>query len=190
MVLGATVVNRWFQTHRGLIMGLLTASTAPARWIFLPALASIAQRLGWQAVVWAMAACAAALMPLIWRWLPERPADIGLSRYGASVAATPEAPGGNPITAALAALSQAMRHRQFWLLFGTFAICGFTTNGLIGMHLIALCGDHGIPEVRAASLLAAMGICDLIGTTLSGWLTDRFDSRKLLCLITRCAGCP
>jgi predicted MFS family arabinose efflux permease len=73
-----------------------------------------------------------------------------------------------------------VRHHDFWLLFATFFLCGFTTNGLVGTHLIALCGDNGIPEVRAASLLATMGIFDLVGTTGSGWLTDRYDPRKLL----------
>jgi len=180
LVLGATIVNRWFVKHRGTVMGVMTASTATGTLIFLPGLAAIAQHHGWRPVVLTVASCALALIPLVWWLLPERPADIGLTRYG-TPDTTPEANDArNPLTVALGALSRAMRNRDFWYLFATFFICGFTTNGLVGTHLIALCGDHGIAEVRAAGLLAAMGVFDLIGTTASGWLTDRFDPRKLL----------
>jgi predicted MFS family arabinose efflux permease len=180
VVLGATIVNRWFVKHRGVVMGAMTASAATGTLIFLPALAAIAQNHGWRPVVLTVAACALALMPLVWWLLPERPGDIGLTRYGAT-GAEPVANGtGNPLRAALGALGNAIHHRDFWFLFATFFICGFTTNGLVGTHLIALCGDHGIAEVRAAGLLAMMGVFDLIGTTASGWLTDRFDPRKLL----------
>jgi predicted MFS family arabinose efflux permease len=180
IVLGATIVNRWFVKHRGVAMGAMTASAATGTLIFLPALAAIAQHHGWRPVVFTVAASALALIPLVWWLLPERPADIGLSRYGATEAAPQEDGRRNPLGAALGALGHAIHHRDFWILFSTFFICGFTTNGLVGTHLIALCGDHGIAEVRAAGLLAMMGVFDLIGTTGSGWLTDRFDPRKLL----------
>jgi MFS family permease len=183
MVLGATVVNRWFTTNRGLVMGLFAASTATGTLIFMPGLAAIAQAGGWQPVVLTIAACTAALIPLVFWLLPERPSDAGLAPYGSTpgaAAAPPAATGGSPLAAAFGALGRAVRKRDFWFLFATFFICGFTTNGLIGTHLIALCGDHGIAEVQAAGLLALMGIFDLFGTTASGWLTDRFDPRKLL----------
>jgi predicted MFS family arabinose efflux permease len=182
-VLGATIVNRWFVARRGLIMGLMTASAATGTLIFLPLLAAINQSHGWRPVVWTVAICAAALIPLVAIALPERPADLGLRRYGA-LADEPQLPqaSGNPFQTALAALLRAVRVRTFWYLFGTFFICGFTTNGLVGTHLIALCGDHGIAEVRAAGLLAVMGVFDLLGTTASGWLTDRYDPRRLLFL--------
>jgi len=182
MVLGATVVNRWFTTNRGLVMGLFAASTATGTLIFMPGLAAIAQAGGWQPVVLTIAACTAVLIPLVFWLLPERPADAGLTPYGAApdAAAPPAATGGSPLSAAFGALGRAVRKRDFWFLFATFFICGFTTNGLIGTHLIALCGDHGIAEVQAAGLLALMGVFDLFGTTASGWLTDRFDPRKLL----------
>ena len=180
MVLGATIVNRWFVTHRGVVMGAMTASAATGTLIFLPALASIAQHHGWRSVVLTVASCALALIPLVWWLLPESPASIGLTRYGATGAAATEDVRRNPLSAALGALGTAVRRRDFWYLFATFFICGFTTNGLVGTHLIALCGDHGIAEVRAAGLLAAMGVFDLVGTTASGWLTDRLDPRKLL----------
>jgi MFS family permease len=180
VVLGATIVNRWFVKHRGVVMGAMTASAATGTLIFLPGLAAIAQHHGWRPVVLTVAATALALIPLVWWLLPERPSDIGLTRYGATGAEVQVASTGNPLGAALGALAIAVRRRDFWYLFATFFICGFTTNGLIGTHLIALCGDHGIAEVRAAGLLAMMGVFDLVGTTASGWLTDRVDPRKLL----------
>lgn len=180
IVLGATVVNRWFVTHRGLMMGLLTASTATGTLAFLPALAAIAEHGGWRPVVWTVAAGCALLIPLAWWLLPERPSDIGLRPYGATEDEVDTAPRRNLLSIALGTLAAASKQRTFWFLFATFFICGFTTNGLIGTHFIAMCGDHGIPEVRAAGLLAMMGAFDLVGTTLSGWLTDRYDPRKLL----------
>jgi len=162
------------------MMGLLTASTATGTLAFLPALAAIAEHGGWRPVVWTVAAGCALLIPLAWWLLPERPADIGLRPYGATEDEVDTAPRRNLLAIALGSLATAAKQRTFWFLFATFFICGFTTNGLIGTHFIAMCGDHGIPEVRAAGLLAMMGAFDLIGTTLSGWLTDRYDPRKLL----------
>ncbi|HEY4163292.1 MAG TPA: MFS transporter [Dongiaceae bacterium] len=181
MVLAATVVNRWFSTHRGLIMGILTASTATGTLIFIPGLAAIAEHAGWQPVVLTVAAGAAVMIPFAYFLLPEWPTDAGLRRYGAAPDEAPPAPDHrNLLALAFGTLARAMRHRAFWYLFATFFVCGFTTNGLVGTHLIAFCGDHGIQEVQAAGLLAMMGVFDLFGTTASGWLTDRFDPRKLL----------
>ncbi len=180
IVLAGTVANRWFSTHRGLVMGLLTASTATGTLLFLPALAALVEYAGWRAVVWTVSGAAAVLVPLVWLLVPERPESIGVLPYGAT-APTPPAPSrGNPIVVAFKTLGMAVKRRDFWLLFATFFICGFTTNGLVGTHMIALCSDNGIPEVRAAGLLAMMGFFDLFGTTASGWLTDRYDARKLL----------
>ncbi len=182
-VLGATIVNRWFTSNRGLVMGLMSASTATGTLIFLPAMAALAESGGWKTVVTAIAIAAAALIPLIYLLVPERPSSIGLTRYGArpgEVVEAPRAAGTGFLSETFSILANAARTRTFWLLFATFFICGFTTNGLVGTHLIAYCGDHGIPEVAAAGLLATMGVFDLIGTTFSGWLTDRFDPRKLL----------
>ncbi len=182
IVLGATVVNRWFRSNRGLVMGLLTASTATGNLIFMPILAALAQNGGWRPVVWTIAICCAALIPLVLFLLPERPSRLGLVPYGADrdYQDPPPLQAKDIASRTLGTLIRAMQHRAFWLLFATFFICGFTTNGLVGTHLIALCGDMGIPEVKAAGLLALMGFFDLFGTTASGWLTDRFDSRKLL----------
>jgi predicted MFS family arabinose efflux permease len=181
VTLGAFVVNRWFAAHRGLAMGVLTSATATGTLIFVPGMAALSTNFGWQYVVYAVALAALALVPVIYIFVPERPVSIGLRRFGADEAdAEPQRPAEGPLQVAIGSLLRAVKTRVFWYLFATFFICGFTTNGLVGTHLIALCGDNGIPEVRAAGLLAMMGVFDLIGTTLSGWLTDRYDPRKLL----------
>ncbi|MGH7498731.1 MAG: MFS transporter [Gemmatimonadales bacterium] len=180
LVLGATVVNRWFATRRGLAMGLLTASTATGQLVFLPLLARVIDLDGWRAAA-VLVACAAALMiPLVALLLCERPAAVGLAPYGATAIEPDSAVAANPVRTALGALADGARSRDFWLLFGTFFICGASTNGLVGTHLIPAAHDHGIPEVRAASLLALMGVFDLVGTTGSGWLSDRWSSQRLL----------
>ncbi|MFN3583700.1 MFS transporter [Phenylobacterium sp.] len=182
LVLGTAVVNRWFVARRGLVMGLLSASTATGSLIFLPAMAALAQAGGWRPVVIAVSAASAALIPLVLLLLPERPADIGQKPYGAADAPD-DAPRGRAIDAvrlALGTLAGAARTPAFWLLFATFFVCGFTTNGLVGTHLISLCADKGLLLMQAGGLLALMGLFDMVGTTASGWLTDRYDPRKLL----------
>jgi sugar phosphate permease len=180
--LGAVIVNRWFSQRRGLAMGLLTASSATGQLLFLPAMAWVVEHRGWRPIVLVLAAVAAAIAALVaWR-LPESPASLGLPRYGEhAVAAAENATGVNPLVSAFSTLVRAARVGDFWLLFGSFFICGASTNGYIGTHFIAMCGDYGLSEVRGASMLAMMGVCDLLGTTLSGWLSDRFNNRVLLC---------
>ena len=180
LVLGATIVNRWFVARRGLAMGILTASTATGQLIFLPILASVIQRSGWRFGILIVASAAALMIPVVFALLRERPADVGLSAYGGTDSAAPAASTTNPARVAIEALRDGLRSRDFWLLSLTFVICGASTNGLVGTHLIPAAHDHGIPEVRAAGLLAIMGIFDLAGTTASGWLSDRWDSRRLL----------
>ena len=181
LVLGATVVARWFATRRGLVMGVLTASTATGQLIFLPLLASLVADYGWRSVSLTVGAVALALIPIVALLMRDRPVDIGLAPYGAAEGYRPSlTTRGNPATTALLALRDGLRSRDFWLLAGSFFICGASTNGLIGTHLIPACLDHGIPQVAGASLLAAMGIFDLVGTTLSGWLSDRWSNRGLL----------
>jgi sugar phosphate permease len=181
-VLGATVTNRWFHTNRGLIMGALTASTATGNLIFLPVLASLASSGDWRRAVWVVTIAALAMVPLVWKLVPNSPAAAGLPPFGGNPADPihEPAPRLNMLANTFGALRRAARTRAFWCLAFTFFVCGFTTNGLVGTHLISFCGDNGIPQIQAAGLLAAMGIFDLIGTTGSGWLTDRHDPRKLL----------
>lgn len=180
LVLGATVVNRWFAARRGLAMGLLTASTATGQLVFLPLLARIIAHDGWRTATMVVAAAAALAIPLVALLLRERPAVMGLPPYGASAIEAAPVVSANPARTALQALAEGARSRDFWLLFGTFFICGASTNGLVGTHLIPAAHDHGMPEVRAAGLLALMGMFDLVGTTGSGWLSDRWSSRHLL----------
>jgi predicted MFS family arabinose efflux permease len=182
LTLSATVVNRWFTQRRGLVMGILTASSATGQLVFLPMLAAVAEHHGWRPVVFIVAIVAALVLPLVAMLLPERPASVGLRPYGephdAPRTAAPAQQ--NPLAIAFGTLASASKKRDFWLLFFSFFICGASTNGYVGTHLIAMCGDYGMSEVQGASLLAAMGIFDLFGTTLSGWLSDRYNSRVLL----------
>jgi len=180
LVLGATIVNRWFVARRGLAMGILTASTATGQLIFLPLLASVIERQGWRFGILLVASPVALMIPIVFALLREQPADLGIPAYGGTAGAAPTLAPANPARVAIAALADGLRSRDFWLLTLTFVICGASTNGLVGTHLIPAAHDHGIPEVRAAGLLAIMGIFDLAGTTASGWLSDRWDSRRLL----------
>ena len=182
MVLAATLVNAWFVRNRGLAMGALTASTATGALIFQPVFAALVQSSGWKAVAILIAGAAAALVPLVLLLMRDSPAQAGVTAYGAdpTVPAVPPQPRAGFARAAIEALVRAARKPDFWLLFGTFFVCGLTTNGLVGTHMISLCADRGLMAVTAGSLMAAMGAFDLVGTTLSGWLTDRFDPRRLL----------
>jgi len=180
-VLSATIVNRWFVTNRGLVMGLFAASTSTGTLIFLPVLSAISIDHGWKPVVLSIAIIMALLVPVIYFLLPEKPADVGAVPFGADPDHPPEIhERANPLKAAFTALGEGLKSRTFWLLAMTFFVCGFTTNGLVGTHMIALCHDNGMDAVAAGGLLAIMGLFDLVGTTASGWLTDRVDPRKLL----------
>ncbi len=182
-VLGAAVANRWFTEKRGLVMGLLTASTATGQLVFLPMLASaVTASDSWRAAPWIVAGATLLAVPFIWWLMRDNPWDVGQRPYGESGAPEVAAPvvTGNPARRAVTTLFEAMRVRDFWLLAGSFFVCGASTNGLIGTHMVAAAFDCGIPEVRAASLLAAMGLFDLVGTMASGWLSDRYNCRYLL----------
>ncbi|WP_376961132.1 MFS transporter [Azospirillum sp. A26] len=180
MVLGATIATRWFVARRGLVIGLLTASSATGQLVFMPLLSMLTEAYGWRtaiALLCGLIAVAALAMLALMR---DRPADLGLSAVGEVGAAAPAAPAGAILSAALGALRDAAGTRAFWVLFATFFICGASTNGLIQTHLIPLCVDFSVPEVQAAGLLALMGIFDFVGTVGSGWLSDRYDNRWLL----------
>jgi sugar phosphate permease len=178
LVLAAVVASRWFDERRGLVLGLLSAANATGQLVFLPLLARLVETHGWRMAALAVSAAAAAVFAVVALLMRDRPSDIGLEPYGRASGAA--APTFRPL-APVAALRFALGKPAFWLLAGSFFICGASTNGLIGTHLIAACHDYGISEVRAAGLLAMMGIFDILGTTASGWLTDRFSSRYLLC---------
>jgi MFS family permease len=183
LVLGATIATRWFVARRGLVVGIMTASVATGQLVFLPALAAITERLGWRValtLVCLMLAVAAFAVLMVMR---DRPSDVGLRPFGDEGTEPLPAPPPStaPITAvALGTLRDSSKSPVFWILFATFFICGASTNGLVQVHLIPMCLDFGIPQVQAASLLAAMGIFDFFGTIVSGWLSDRYDNRWLL----------
>ena len=183
LVLGATVAARWFQHRRGLVVGMLTASTATGQLVFLPLLAKLTEDYGWRtalAFVVAMMLLAGVAALLLLR---DRPFDVGLAPFGARAVEPP--PPQNPALGAMLAspmraLYQARGSRTFWILFVTFFVCGLSTNGLIQTHWISLCGDYGVAPVAAAAALAGIGVFDFVGTIFSGWLSDRYDNRWLL----------
>ncbi|MYN09104.1 MFS transporter [Pseudoduganella aquatica] len=186
LVLSAVVANRWFETRRGLIIGLLTASSATGQLVFLPLGAWLIEHYGWRmALLPVFFACTLVALGAFFL-MRNRPSDVGLLPFGMdpAAAAASAAPAATPakITFAtpFAVLRSVSANRTFWILFGTFFICGLSTNGLIQTHFISLCGDAGLSAVPAASVLAMMGAFDLFGTIASGWLSDRYDNRKLL----------
>ena len=179
-VLAATIATRWFKTSRGVVVGLLSASVSTGQLIFLPLLASLVAGPGWRTAVGFVAAIALLVAVPVVLILREWPSDLGLAPFGGTEIEPPPASVGNPLLNALRELRAAAGTRDFRLLAATFFVCGASTNGLIGTHFIPACGDHGIPEVKAAGFLAAMGVLDLVGTTASGYLSDRMDARILL----------
>ena len=183
LVLGAVVSTRWFNARRGLVIGLLTASSATGQLAFLPIAAWLLQHYGWRiAVLPAFASCVTVAI-LAFFLMRDRPSDIGLAPYGEKSGSVPTPRGVAPTQTfwrSFTALQDAGRIPTFWILAGTFFICGLSTNGLVQTHFISLCGDYGLTAVPAASVLAMMGGFDLFGTILSGWLSDRYDNRKLL----------
>jgi predicted MFS family arabinose efflux permease len=183
MVMAAIIANRWFFARRGMVMGLLSGATAAGQLIFIPSLAQMVAHFGWRTAVFSASTVLLIVIPLVWILMRDSPADLGLQPYGAKPGLAPVVAGPrvNPITAAFEALGIAAKHRDFWLLSGSFFVCGASTLGLVGTHFIPACLDHGIPETTAAGILGAMGVCNMIGTTASGWLSDRIDGRLLLC---------
>lgn len=177
----ATVATRWFEARRGLVTGVLTAASATGQLIFLPVVAQVTTTHGWRWAALIVAVAALAVVPLVAVFMRNRPADIGLTAYGATTD-EPAAVAGGSFGAAFEGLRIGLRSRAFWLLAGSFAICGMTTNGLIGTHFIPAAHDHGMPTTLAAGLLATIGVLDVVGTIFSGWLTDRVDPRILLCV--------
>lgn len=178
MVLAVVVTNRWFEEKRGVVLGLLSAANATGQLLFLPTLARFVQSSGWRSAAMAVAAVSAIVFLVVLLLMRNGPEEMGLKPYGwkpadgKEILAKPLEP--------IAVLRMAARSPAFWVLGGSFFMCGASTNGLVGTHLIPACHDFGISEVRAAGLLALMGIFDIVGTTASGWLTDRFSSRYLL----------
>lgn len=175
----ATIATRWFDARRGLVTGILTAASATGQLIFLPLIAEVTTRHGWRWASLIVAAAALAVVPPVLAFMRNFPHDKGLAPYGSQTSEPPAVPASS-FRAAFDGLRLGARVPAFWLLAGSFAICGMTTNGLIGTHFIPAANDHGMPTTVAAGLLATIGILDVAGTVFSGWLTDRVDPRLLL----------
>jgi len=180
LAFSATVTNRWFVARRGLVTGLLTAAGASGQLVFLPLLSWIVDRHDWRPAALTVALAALVVVPFVWLLLRDHPADVGLPPYGAKEFVPRPAPVSGAASRAVRVLRDAAGTGPFWLLAGTFAICGASTNGLIKTHFVPAAHDHGMQITAAASLLAVIGVFDIAGTVASGWLTDRFDSRRLL----------
>src|SRR6476659_1206904 len=176
----ATVATRWFEARRGLVTGVLTAASATGQLIFLPIVAEVTTRHGWRWASLIVAAAALSVVPLVLLFMRNYPQDKGLTPYGATAAAEPAVVPASSFAAAFDGLRFGARVPAFWLLAASFAICGMTTNGLLGTNFIPAANDHGMPTTVAAGLLATIGILDVAGTVFSGWLNDRVDPRLLL----------
>jgi sugar phosphate permease len=179
--LAAYIAARWFGAREGVVVGILTAANAAGQLVFLPTMAQLATVAGWRVMSLLLAATVVVFVPVTAALMRDRPEDLGLSRYGDERRSrTTAAADGNPIAVAFRALAAGVGSRDFWLIAGGYFVCGATTNGLIGTHLIAACVDHGLSEVSGAGLLAATGVFALVGGSISGWLSDRCDNRLLL----------
>ncbi|MBX5168020.1 MULTISPECIES: MFS transporter [unclassified Rhizobium] len=182
MVLAATISTRWFTKHRGLVVGMLSASSATGQLVFLPLMAELTQRYGWRSTVFFVCAMIMVAALAVLAFMRDRPADLNLPALGETQVTPPPASTslGVALMTPITVLREISKTSTFWILFATFFICGLSTNGLIQTHFVTLCGDFGIVPVAAASVLAVMGIFDFFGTIGSGWLSDRFDNRWLL----------
>ncbi len=182
LVLGAVVSSRWFTKKRGLVLGIFSASTATGQLLFLPIATWLIENIGWRVSVLPIVVGCTLMGILVILFMSNRPSELGLASYG------DESPITQTVTPSIAlnfktpfiALRDAAKTQTFWILAGTFFICGLSTSGLVQTHFITLCGDNGMDALPAASVLAMMGIFDVVGTVTSGWLSDRYDNRKLL----------
>ena len=184
-VLSTQVANRWFSKHRGLAVGILTAGTATGQLVLLPVLAILVEQYNWQAAIKLILLLAIIMTVILLLFMKDTPESIQLKKYGELSDSPPPPPpihnlSKNPFVLVWNSLIEGLRSKAFWLLAGSFFICGLSTSGLIGTHFISYCMTFGFPLVVAASMLSFMGIFDLIGTTLSGFLSDKIDNRWLL----------
>jgi predicted MFS family arabinose efflux permease len=178
--LATAVVNRWFTIHKATAVGIMTSANAAGQLIFLPFLAALAETYGWQAVALTLSLVMASVVAMLLLFLPETPDRVGLTALGTTRATDTTLRGTNPFAVTFGGLGKGVRRLDFWLLAGSFSVCGFSANGLVGTHLIAYCADNGIGTLAAASMLASLGVFSMLGATLSGWLTDRYNPRVVL----------
>jgi predicted MFS family arabinose efflux permease len=181
MQVNAAVASRWFAARRGLVLGILGGAMAAGTLVFIPAAAWVAETAGWRAAMLIPVVGMALTLPLVKLLMRERPSDLGLPAFGEeTIRPSPPRPAGNFVEVSIGALRLASARPVFWVLAGTFFVCGATSLGITQTHLVPFCGDIGISLVAASWLLAVIGVCDLLGTIGSGWLSDRYDNRWLL----------
>lgn len=180
MTFAAGVTARWFDRRRGLVTGALSSSSHLGQLLFLPLLAGAVERHGWRPPVVTLALVALAVAAPVFLALRDHPADIGVKPYGAKEFAPKPPPASGAATRTLKVLAGALRTRPFWLLAGMFVLCGASTNGIMWSNWAPAAHDHGMRVTAAASLLSLIGVFSALGALLSGWLTDRFDPRRLL----------
>ena len=184
VVFGAIVANRWFVSRRSLVTGVFSAASATGQLVFLPLFAWLATDVGWRYASVFTALGALVLIVPVWLVLRDRPEDVGALPYGSDATYAVTEHTHTSLWAAVRSTVElfvkAAPTSAFWILMGTFFVCGWTTNGLIQTHFVPAAHDHGMPATTAASLLAFVGVFDLIGTIASGWLTDRVNPRLLL----------
>ena len=180
LVFGSMVANRWFKHRRGLVTGIFSAAYATGQLLFLPALSVVVANSGWRVSSVVVAATSLAIIPIFYIVFRDRPSDVGTTAFGGEIEVASSAASSHTFASTIGGLFEAARKPAFWILAGTFFVCGWTTNGLIGAHFIPAAHDHGMPATTAASLLAVVGIFDFVGTILSGYLTDKVDSVILL----------
>lgn len=180
--LSASVASRWFIARRGLALGILTNANATGQVIFLPILMALIVSHGWRPAMMLIVGTALLLLPAIWLWLRDYPSELGLEPYADSKTTLDQRnrARGAPRPFSFAFTADALKTPTFWLLSGSFFVCGMTSNGLVGTHMIPHAIERGIPEVTAATAVGIMGVASFIGTTFAGWLCDRIDARKVL----------
>jgi MFS family permease len=185
--LGASIASRWFVHRRGLAIGIMTNANAAGQVVYLPLLMAIIVGFGWRSALLAMAAASAVMLPAIWFWMRDNPAQVGLEPFRSKALGAAEArhssARGDIRPMSISAISEIFKTSTFWILSGCFFICGVTANGLIGTHLIPHAIERGIPQMTAATAVGIMGGASFIGTTFSGWLVDRIDPRKVLSVV-------
>ncbi len=196
-VLAASIAHRWFVARRGLALGILSGASSTGQLIFIPLLMMVVVASGWRAAALIMVAVSLCMIALIGFGMRNAPSDVGLEAYGSEIEGPPGAGKGASLARSLGSttamrgqaapppvsIRHAVKHSTFWLLCGSYFVCGGTSSGLIGLHLIPHAIERGIPQVTAAWTVGVMGAMNLVGTLLSGWLTDRMDSRKLLAAV-------
>ncbi len=177
-VLGTTIAHRWFRTNQGLIVGLFSAAASTGQLAFLPIMSALTVAINWRWAIGFGAIFAGLLILPVFLFMRNRPEDVNLKPIGDKG----ESAAAQNSDTRRYTLRQALKTRDFWLLAGGFFICGYTSNGLVGTHLIPHAVEHGFTQVQAAGAVGLMGLMNVVGTLGSGWLTDRYDSRKLLAI--------